>query len=72
VIDEEMLKRMRESYRRLAFPKGGAYNLRSRDKQNNALIARGGFYACQALIQIISRAKVEQHISETRKTNRKR
>ena len=46
-----ILRRHREGYRRIAFPKGGAKTIRTRDQQNHALVARGGMFAMDALME---------------------
>lgn len=46
-----LLKRRREGYRSIAFPKGGARTIRTRDQQNHALVARGGMFALDSLIE---------------------
>jgi len=57
VITEEYLRELKESYRQVAFPRGGAKTIRSRDDQNRALVARGGFRCCQHLLEEMQRAR---------------
>jgi hypothetical protein len=57
VIDEKLLKALKEQYRQAAFPKGGAKTIVNRDQQNAALVARGGYRCCQYLLEILSNAK---------------
>lgn len=46
-----VLKQRREGYRRIAFPVGGTKTITTRDQQNHALVARGGMFAMDALIE---------------------
>lgn len=55
-----MLKQQRESYRRIAFPKGGAKTIRTRDQQNHALVARGGMFAIDALLDHFQEQEAKQ------------
>lgn len=48
---KRLLRREMEGYRRIAFPVGGAATIRTRDQQNHALVARGGYAACQRLLE---------------------
>lgn len=48
---KRILRRKIEGYRRIAFPVGGAVIIRTRDQQNHALVARGGYAACQRLLE---------------------
>ena len=46
-----LLRRQRDGYMGVAFPKGGAKTIRTRDQQNRALVARGGMFAMDSLIE---------------------
>lgn len=55
-----LLKRNREGYRNIAFPKGGARTIRTRDQQNHALVARGGMFAMDSLLEHFQVKQKEQ------------
>jgi hypothetical protein len=58
MIDEKFIKRLKEEYRKGAFPKGGAKTIKTRDQQNRALVCRGGFRCCEYLLEEIQRRTV--------------
>lgn len=60
VFSATYLKRQREGYRRIAFPKGGARTIRTRDQQNHALVARGGMFAMDALLEQLQEQEAKQ------------
>lgn len=53
-ITKNLLRREMEGYRRIAFPVGGAKTIRTRDQQNHALVARGGYFAVQRLLKLLT------------------
>jgi hypothetical protein len=46
-----LLRSEAESYRVIAFPKGGAKTITTRDQQNHALVARGSYAAIRRLLE---------------------
>lgn len=48
---KRLLRNHAEGYRQIAFPKGGAATIRTRDQQNHALVARGSYAACRRLLE---------------------
>lgn len=58
-ITKAELRREMEGYRRIAFPSGGAKTIRTRDQQNHALVARGGYFAIQRLLESLTLDQIE-------------
>lgn len=48
----KLLKAHREGYRQIAFPRK---RITTRDQQNHALVARGGYAACSRLIERLAK-----------------